>query len=37
MKPDMNYNNAHMAVAIAIMVLAGFGVWKVFELLGGLL
>ena len=36
MKPDFNYNDSHMAIAILIMVLAGFGVWKVIELLGGL-
>lgn len=35
--PDSNYTKGHLIIAWGIVILAGFGVWKIIELLGGLL
>ena len=36
MKPDLNYEKIHLVIAWIIIVLSGFGIWKIFELIGRL-
>ncbi len=36
MKPDFNYEKKHLVIAWLIIVLSGFGIWKLIELIGRL-
>lgn len=36
-KPDYDYEKSHLIIAWGIVILSGFGIWKIIELIGGLL
>lgn len=36
-EPSFDYKKLHLIIAWGIVILAGFGIWKIIELIGGVL